>query len=125
MTLLLSTPGGGKTSFLKVLWDHRSRLRPHRPVTIPEPNAARIIDAYCVQKSVKHGISDARSFSPHPETRPRFLLVPQALAGRIPLNKLSGEIRYNGASQQDLAKEGIKLRLLSNYVDQLDVHVRA
>ena len=47
----------------------------------------------------------------------------KALAGRLPVSKLQGEIRYNGASQKELAQRGIQLKLLSNYVDQLDVHL--
>lgn len=57
-------------------------------------------------------------------TSRRLPLRPQALAGRIDASKLEGSIRYNGASQQDLKKAGVNIKLLTSYVDQLDVHVR-
>lgn len=53
-----------------------------------------------------------------------LVLSSQALAGRVSKSKIEGEITYNGASQKTLADAGIKLKLLSNYIDQMDVHVR-
>lgn len=49
----------------------------------------------------------------------------QALAGRIPSERLDGEILYNGAPQAELAgsRGRARLKLLAGYVDQLDTHL--
>lgn len=46
----------------------------------------------------------------------------KALAGRLPL-PLEGSVTYSGKSAAELKAEGVHLKLLANYVDQLDVHL--
>jgi ABC-type multidrug transport system ATPase subunit/ABC-type multidrug transport system permease subunit len=47
----------------------------------------------------------------------------KALAGRLPADALEGSVSYSGVDQRDLLKRGVYLKLLANYVDQLDVHL--
>lgn len=47
----------------------------------------------------------------------------RALAGRLPSDALSGSVTYSGLDQRELLSKGLYLKLLANYVDQLDVHL--
>ena len=47
----------------------------------------------------------------------------KALAGRLPASRLSGSIKYSGLTRAEMAAQGIHLKLLASYVDQLDVHL--
>ncbi len=47
----------------------------------------------------------------------------KALAGHIPSEALEGAITYGGMSGAELARRGMQLKLLANYVDQLDTHL--
>ncbi len=47
----------------------------------------------------------------------------KALAGRLPTGALDGSVTYSGLDQRELLSKGMYLKLLANYVDQLDVHL--
>lgn len=95
-------------------------MRENFPVilTSPIPFAARFVVFVLPLSSATILTNSAPPHLP-PSVRP------QALAGRIPLAKLSGEILYNGKNQRELngAKGSARLKLLSTYVDQMDVHL--
>ena len=47
----------------------------------------------------------------------------KALAGRLPPGAVEGSVTFSGVDQKDLLARGVYLKLLANYVDQLDVHL--
>ena len=47
----------------------------------------------------------------------------KALTGRLPPGAVEGSVTFSGVDQKDLLARGVYLKLLANYVDQLDVHL--